>query len=142
MLNKCLCIVINMIAENDSDNIKMLISVYIVTTVTTSLLIYLHSISIALNYLCCLWCSKMIILKLSNICSVKKNICCKCCYKKYKSCKNVCEALRKHCNILILNRFSLSSIYKSTNFLSSLMLSSMRKLLSLYYLSIRRNTLR
>ena len=142
MLNKCLCIADSIVTDNNSNDIKVLISVYIIINVITLFLIHFYNTSIALNHLCCLWCNKVIIIKLSNICNVKKNIHCKCCHKKHKSCKSICKALRKHCNILIFNRFSLSSICKSIDFLLLLMLLSMRKLLSLCCLSVRRNILR
>lgn len=142
MLNKCLCVVDNMTSDIDRNNNKALILIYIVAIVIILFSIYLYSTSVVFNCLCYLWCSKIIIIKSANVYDVKKNTCCKCCYKGHKPCKSVCEALRKCCNILIFDRFSLNSILKLINSLLLSILLSMRKLLSLYCLSVKRNTLK
>ena len=83
-------------SDNDVITLLALTPVHVITVTTISLSIHLHNASTALNHPCCLHCSKIIVIKLRNICDMKKNTCCVHCHKKHKLCKSVCETSVKH----------------------------------------------
>ncbi len=99
-LTKCACVVSaassSLLSEvvNSSHTSADSILFFVTVTLLTS-----HSCDslIVLICLCCLWCSKVIVVLLNHKCRVMKNVQCGQCFKNRKVCNSVCKTLMKHC---------------------------------------------